>query len=67
MQGGRFASEDEVIAEALRLLRQREETEQAQVLAGIRQGLDEMRAGKGRPAAEVFEEIRREFNLAPDP
>jgi prevent-host-death family protein len=30
---------------------------------GIRQGLDEVRAGLGRPAAEVFEEIRAEYGI----
>ncbi len=66
MQGGRFASEDEVIDEALRLLRQRQDAEQARVLEGNRQGIDDMNAGRGRPADEVFADIRREFNLSPD-
>jgi antitoxin ParD1/3/4 len=66
VQSGRFTSSDEAIAEAVRLLRQREEAEEARVLEGIRQGLDDMHAGRGRPAEEVFAEIRREFNLPPD-
>ena len=66
VQRGRFASEDEVIDEALRLLRDREEAEQARVLEGIRQGIEDMNAGRGRPAEEVFADIRREFNLSPD-
>jgi antitoxin ParD1/3/4 len=66
MEGGRFASEDEVIDEALRLLRQRQEAEQARVLEGIRQGIEDMEAGRSRPADEVFADIRREFNLSPD-
>ena len=66
MQGGRFGSEDEVIDEALRLLRQRQEGEQNRVLEGIRQGMEDMNAGRGRPADEVFAEIRREFNFSPD-
>ncbi len=66
MQGGRYASEDEVIDEALRLLRQREEAEQACVVEGIRQGIEDMKAGRSRPADEVFADIRREFNLSPD-
>ena len=48
------------------LLRQQEEAEVARVLEGIRQGLEDMRAGRGRPAEEVFADIRREFNLPPD-
>src|SRR5260370_23466377 len=61
---GRFTSSDEAIAEAVRLPRQREEAEEARVLEGIRQGLEDMRAGRGRPAEEVFAEIRREFDLS---
>jgi putative addiction module CopG family antidote len=63
---GRFSSPDEVITAAVRLLQEREEAEQARVLEGIRQGLEDMRAGRGRPAEEVFAEIRRESNLPPD-
>ena len=66
VRSGRFASPDEVIAAGVRLLRQQEEAEEARVLEGIRQGLDDMRAGRGRPAEEVFAEFRRELNLPPD-
>ena len=66
VQSGRFASSDEAITEAVRLLRQREEAEEARTLEGIRQGLDDMRAGRGRPVDEVFADIRRELNLSPD-
>ncbi len=66
VRSGRFRSSDEAIAEAVRLLRQRDETDEARVLEGIGQGLEDMRSGRGRPADEVFEEIRREFNLPPD-
>ena len=66
VRSGRFTSSDEAITEAVRLLQQREEAEETRVLEGIRQGLEDMRAGRGRPAEEVFEDIRREFNLPPD-
>ncbi len=66
VRSGRFTSSDEAITEAVRLLRQREEAEEARVLEGIRQGLGDMRAGRGRPAEEVFAEIRREFKLPAD-
>jgi putative addiction module CopG family antidote len=65
VQSGRIASHDEAITEAVRLLRQHEDAEEARVLAGIQQGLDDMKAGRGRPADEVFAEIRRESNLPP--
>jgi antitoxin ParD1/3/4 len=54
VRSGRFTSRDEAIAAGVRLLRQQEEAEEARVLEGIRQGLDDMRAGRGRPAEEVF-------------
>jgi antitoxin ParD1/3/4 len=66
VQSGRFNSADEVIAAGVRLLRQQEEAEEARIVEGIRQGLEDLRAGRGRPAEEVFAEIRREFNLSPD-
>jgi prevent-host-death family protein len=39
--------------------------DEAKVLAGIRRGLEEMRAEKGRPAEKVFEDIRRDLKLPP--
>jgi antitoxin ParD1/3/4 len=63
---GRFSSSDEAITEAVRLLRQREEADEARTLEGIRQGLEDMQAGRGRPADEVFAEIRRDLSLSPD-
>jgi len=66
VRSSRFRSSDEAITESVRLLRQQEEAEEARVLEGIRQGLEDMRAGRGRPAEEVFADIRREFNLPPD-
>ena len=59
-------SPEEVIAAGVRLLRQHEEAEEARVVEGIRQGLEDMHAGRGRPAEEVFADILREFNLPPD-
>lgn len=40
--------------------------ERAEVIESIRHGLEEMKAGLGRPADEVFADIRREFTIAPD-
>jgi antitoxin ParD1/3/4 len=66
VRSGRFSSSDEAITAAVRLLREQEEAEEDRVLEGIRQGLEDMRAGRGRPAEEVFADIRREFSLSPD-
>ena len=40
--------------------------EEAKVLEGIQRGLEDMRQGRGRPADEVFEEIRRDLNMPRD-
>jgi Arc/MetJ-type ribon-helix-helix transcriptional regulator len=53
VKSGRFTSSDEATTEAVRLLRQRgEEAENTLMLVGIPQGLEDMRAGRGRPAEE---------------
>jgi len=66
VRSGRFWSPDEAMAAAVCLLRQPEEAEEARVLEAIRQGLEDMRDGRGRPAEEGFADIRRELNLPPD-
>jgi putative addiction module CopG family antidote len=63
VQSGRFTSSDEAITEAVRLLRQREEAEEARTLEAIRQGLEDVRAGRTQPLAEAFADIRRDLNL----
>lgn len=40
--------------------------EEARVVDGIRRGLEDMRAGRGRPAEEVFAEIRRDLKIERD-
>jgi prevent-host-death family protein len=40
--------------------------EEARVLAGIRQGLEDMKAGRSRPAEEVFADIRRDLQIPHD-
>jgi restriction system protein len=62
LQLGCFRSEQQLVSEAIRLLkREREET-----LEGIRRGLADAAADQTQPLAEAFSDIRREFNL-PDP
>jgi len=63
VRSGRFTSTDEAITVAVRLLRQQEEAEEARVLEGIRQGLDDVRAGRTQPLAEAFADIRRDLGL----
>ena len=57
ISSGRFADRDAVIAHALRLLQhEREET-----IAGIRRGLEDVAAGRGRPLDVVFDDLRSEL------
>jgi len=63
VRSGRFSSPDEAITAAVRLLRDQEEAEEARALEGIRQGLEDMRAGRTQPLAEAFADIHRDLNL----
>ncbi len=63
VQSGRFASHDEAITAAVRLLRKLEDGEDARALEGIRLGLEDMRAGRTQPLADAFADIRRDLNL----
>jgi hypothetical protein len=37
-----------------------------ETIEGLRIGLEEMKDGKGRPAEELFEELRQKYNLPRD-
>lgn len=59
---GHYDSEDELVTDAVRLLqREREEA-----VAGIREGLEDMKAGRGQPLHEVDAELRRKHNIPRD-
>jgi antitoxin ParD1/3/4 len=66
VRSGRFTSTEEAIAAGVRVLRQQEEAEESRVVEGIRRGVENMHAGRGRPAEEVLADIGREFNLPLD-
>jgi PHD/YefM family antitoxin component YafN of YafNO toxin-antitoxin module len=40
--------------------------ERLETIEGVRAGLEDMKAGRGRPAEKVLEEIRREFRIPRD-
>lgn len=59
---GRYRSREEMISLGLRLLkREREEATQ-----GIRQGLDDVKAGRVQPVDEAFDEVRAELGIPSD-
>jgi Arc/MetJ-type ribon-helix-helix transcriptional regulator len=62
LQLGCFSDEQQLVTEALQLLK----AERGQSLEGVRLGLADAAAGRVQPLAEVFADVRREFNL-PDP
>jgi Arc/MetJ-type ribon-helix-helix transcriptional regulator len=59
---GCFSDEQQLVSEALRLLK----VEREESLEGVRRGLAGAAAGRMQPLAEAFADLRREFNL-PDP
>lgn len=54
---GRYGSREEVLIQALHWLRD----ERQQAVAGIRQGLDDVAAGRTQPLADAFADVRRQF------
>ena len=58
---GAYASEDELLLEAIRTLRERN-----QAIAGIREGLADYEAGRVRPLHAVDAEMRARHAIEPD-
>ncbi len=56
---GCFSDEQQLVAEALRLLK----VEREESLEGVRRGLADAVAGRTQPLTEAFADLRREFNL----
>ncbi len=59
LQLGLYRSEQELIDDAVRLLK----ADRDEAIAGIRAGLADAEAGRLQPVADVFQELRREFGL----
>lgn len=55
-----------VVQDAMAYQRLIEAVERADAVQGIRAGLDSMRRGEGRPAAEALADIRRRNNIPSD-
>ena len=56
---GAYRSEDDVLVEAMRALRDRDET-----IAGIREGLSDLDAGRVRLLGDVDAELRTKHGIA---
>ena len=56
---GRYTTREEVVVQALRWLRE----ERQEAVSGIKQGLDDVAAGRTQPVAEAFADIRKEFGV----
>lgn len=54
-----------VIQDALSYQKLLDLLDRADAIQGIRRGLAEMKAGKGRPASEVFDKIRKKHDIPP--
>lgn len=61
MATGEYASADELLLEAMRALVDRDEA-----IAGIREGIDDMEAGRIRPLEDVDAELRKKHHIARD-
>jgi Arc/MetJ-type ribon-helix-helix transcriptional regulator len=59
---GCFPNEQQLVTEALQLLRD----EREQSIEGVKQGLVDAAAGRTQPLSETFGDLRREFDL-PEP
>ena len=57
---GAYRSEDDVLVEAMQVLRDRDEA-----IAGIREGLSDLDAGRVRSLADVDAELRTKHGIAP--
>jgi antitoxin ParD1/3/4 len=62
---GRYRSKSEVLREGVRLVQERE-TALRELEAAIEEGLADVRAGRTRPAEEVFDELLAKYRARAD-
>ncbi len=62
---GRYRSKSEVLREGVRLVQERE-TALRELEAAIEEGLADVRAGRTRPAEEVFDELLAKYRAMAD-
>ena len=69
MSAGNYHSEDDLLRDALRALDEQRQSiieKDPIVIEGIRRGLADMEAGRGRPFAEFDAEFRAKHNIPRD-
>ena len=66
LQSGRYDGVQEVVAEALKLLRQRDERENENIREALRRAREQSERGEGKPAREVFERFRAIYDIPRD-
>ena len=57
-----YASRDDLLVDAVRLLQQEREA----AIVGIQRGIDSIQRGEGIPLDEAFESLRKKHNLSVD-
>ncbi|QNA83081.1 type II toxin-antitoxin system ParD family antitoxin [Sphingomonas sp. So64.6b] len=60
VKAGRYGSRSEVLREGIRLVQERE-AKLARFEAEIQRGIDDIAAGRTKPADEVFDRLRRKY------
>jgi antitoxin ParD1/3/4 len=66
VRNGRYNSKSEVLREGVRLVQEREAALR-RLDQALDRGIEDMRAGRGRPAEEVFAELRTKYEAKLNP
>jgi predicted transcriptional regulator len=61
MATGDCVTEEDLLRDAISALAERQA-----IVADIRQGIDDLQAGLGRPLSEIDAEFRKKYNIAQD-
>jgi putative addiction module CopG family antidote len=61
LETGQYGTEEDVLRDALRAL-----AEEQSALDDIRQGLEDLEAGRGRPLEDVDADLRKKYNIPQD-
>ena len=65
VKNGRYNSKSEVLREGVRLVQERE-AKLAELNASLDRGIADMKAGRGRPAEEVFADLHAKYRTMVD-